>query len=86
MSHHLLAIKISRLTVKSPRSLGLTLRSSFTEGELSIVVTICLLANKTEHSSHNVPHHHLPRLRSDQAPAHTLHPLNELHGLGCTTC
>lgn len=75
-----------RLTVIGTRSLTLAFRAGFTECELSIAIIFSFVTNEAEDSSHNVPHHHLARLRSHETSAHALHALNELHRFGCSAC
>lgn len=68
----------SSLTVKGSRSLGLAFCTNIAESKLRIAVVLCFVTNEAEDSSHNVPHHHLPRLRGHQALPDALNPLNEL--------
>lgn len=74
-----------KLTIVSTRRMRLAFRACVTQGEFGVSVIFCLITNKTQYPSDDIPHDHFPGLCSHQTSSHPLHPLNQLGRIGGST-
>lgn len=58
--------------------MGLALGARLAECKFILAIILCLIADQTQNSAHDVAHYHLPRLRRHQPPSDALHPFDQL--------